>query len=143
MEPTEIIVNLATSAVSLVVAYLSKGAKEVAKGAGQEAGKTVGVAAWKKATELYESIKTKFSGEKTAAEALEGLAKVPDDVDAQAVVRSQLITIMKQDNAFAKQVAILLTDAVDSNVDTVFHTNIAGDVGKFVQIGVVHGNVNI
>jgi len=142
MDP-EAIATIASSAVSLLAPYLREAAKELAKKAGEELGKASTTAAWNKVKELYNTIRTGFVGREAAIEALDDLEKTPNDPDTQAAVRVQLRKLMQIDDAFAKQLAILLKDAADVGVDTVFKTNIYGNVQKLTVMRDVYGDVTI
>lgn len=137
------IAMLASAAVSLLAPYLKQVGEGLAKQVGEEIGKGAGGVAWNRAKNLYETVRAKFSTKPSAAEALDDLAKSPDDEDVQASVRTQLKKIMSADEAFSKELANILKAAADAGADTVFHTNIYGDVQKLVQMGTVYGDVNI
>ena len=137
------IATIASSAVSLLAPYLRKAAEELPKKTSEGLSKVPTTAAWNKVKELYNAIKTRFAGKEAAIEALDDLEKTPDDPDTQADVRAQLRKLMQADDAFAKQLAILLKDAADVGVDTIFKTNIYGNVQKLTVMRDVHGDVTI
>ena len=134
-----IISSIAGAAVSLLASYL----KNVGEGFAKKAGEKTGETAWAKTKQVYDTIKAKLVSTPEATKVITALEKSPDDQDTQAAVRFHLKNLMKLDEDFAKDLASLLKEASDSGVDTVFHTNIYGDVQKFVQIGNVSGDVNI
>lgn len=137
------IATLASATVSLLAPYLKSLGEALVKKAGEEVGKETGSTAWNKARELFETIKAKFSTKPSAVEALDDLAKSPDDGDSQAAVRHQLKKVMSSDEDFAKELAHILKEAADAGADTVFHTTIYGEVKKLVQMGNVYGDVTI
>jgi len=65
----------------------------------------------------------------------------PGDPDTQGALRNQLKKALEGDEEFAAQLASLLRDADEAGAGALFNTNIAGDVQKLVQIGVVQGDV--
>ncbi|OGW14372.1 MAG: hypothetical protein A3G93_14945 [Nitrospinae bacterium RIFCSPLOWO2_12_FULL_45_22] len=134
MDPTSL-ATIATSAVALLSPYLEK--------AGEEFAKSAGSAAWNKAEKLYQAIKAKFAVKFAAREALDNLAKIPEDPDTQAAVCAELKKVMAVDEKFAKQLAGILKEAAEAGVDRVFNTTIYGDVAKLIQIGDVYGDVTI
>jgi hypothetical protein len=142
MDP-EAIAIIASSAVNLLVLYLRGAAEELAKKAGEGLGKVSATAAGNKVKELYNAVRTRFAGKEAAIEALEDLEKTPDDPDTQAAVRAQLRKLMQFDDAFTKQLAILLKDAADVGVDTIFNTNIYGNVQKLTVMRDVYGDITI
>lgn len=142
MDP-EAIAIIASSAVNLLVLYLRGAAEEFAKKAGEGLGKVSATAAWNKVKELYNAIRTRFAGKEAAIEALVDLKKTPDDPDTQAAVRAQLRKLMQVDDAFTKQLAILLKDAADVGVDSIFNTNIYGNVQKLTVMRDVYGDITI
>jgi hypothetical protein len=132
MDPASITV-VASAVVSLLSAFLKKFASDAAAGAAKEAGAD----SWAKAKNIYDSVKNWFSG--GDASSLESLEQSPDDSDAKAAVQADLQKLMLGDEVIAKQLAALIKEADDAGVDTVFNTNIHGDVEKFYEIGVIHG----
>lgn len=137
------IATLASAAVSLLAPYVKQAGERLAKKVGEEIGKGAEEVAWDKAKKLYESVKAKFSTKFSATEALDDLARSPDDGDVKASVRIQLKKIMSVDEDFSKELANILKEAASAGADNVFHTNIYGDVQKLVQMGNVYGDVTI
>jgi hypothetical protein len=137
MEPVTI-VAITSAAVKLLSPYIQEATKGFAKKMGEE----TGLGAISKVSQLYEAIKGKFSGKPAAEEALSDLEKTPQDADAQATLRTQLKKVLEADEAFATELAQLLKGAEEAGANTVFNTNITGDVQKLTNIGTVHGNVS-
>lgn len=125
MDPLTI-ATLASTAVSLLIPYLQK--------AGEAVAESVGATAVDKVKELYGSIKAKFSSKPAANEALDDLTNNPSDADTQAAMRTQLKKALETDPDFAAKLTALLNEADKAGVDSVFKTNIHGNVGKINQI---------
>jgi len=138
MEPAAI-AALAGGAVKILSPYLS----ELASGALDKAKDVAGSEAVAHAKDIFEAIRSKFSGTPAAEEALEDLKKAPEDDDSQATVRVQLKKQLESDETFAASLAELLKRADSAGAGAVFNTNISGDVEKLLQIGIVHGNVSL
>lgn len=141
MDPISIAIS--STAVSLLSPYLKTLTDKVVEKGGEAIGKAAGEVAWKKAKELYETIRKKFSGDPSAEQTLAALAKTPENKEQQAEVERLLKEAVSSDENFAKQLANILREAADAGADNVFNTNIYGEVQKFVQIGTVHGDVHI
>lgn len=137
------IATIASTAVVLLVPYLKSVSEGFAKKAGEQLGEKSGELAWAKAKQLHQFIRTKFADDSGSEKALSALEETPDDSDTQAAVRFQLKDQMSADNEFAKQIAALLKEADKAGADTVFNTNIHGNVEKLVQMRDVYGDVNI
>ena len=142
MDPTTI-GAISSSAVSLLSPYLKKLADKVFEKGGEDIGKAAGEVALKKAKALYNTIRNKFEGECNAEQTLAKLAKTPTNRKQQSEIKRLLTEAISSDEKFAGQLANLLKEAAEAGVDNVFNTNIHGDVQKFVQIGIVRGNVHI
>ncbi len=129
MEP----ITLATAAVAALAPYLGKAAEKFATAAGD--------AAWKKASELYDALKSRLASHPAAAEALDDLAQAPTDVDIQGALRQQLKKLIANDPEFARTLASL-TEAATPPVSANFQNDIHGNVGNINQAGSI-GTLNI
>jgi hypothetical protein len=138
MDPTTISV-LAGTATSFLVSYLTK----LTEGIATETGKKAGGLAWDKAREFYLVLKERFTSEPAASKIFQAIERSPHDSDTQAALRFQLKDMMSIDETVARKLASLLKEADDAGADTVFQTTIHGNIEKLIQIGVVHGNVNV
>ena len=138
MDPA-VITSIATATVSLLVPYLKKAAEK----ASEEIGSQVANQAWRKSKELYEKLRVSLSSHKTATASLQNIIASPDNPQSQTKLIDTLIVVLKGNPTFALELKSLLIEAADAGVDTEFHTNIKGEVQKLVQIGTVHGNVNL
>lgn len=137
------IATIASTAVALLVPYLKSVSEGFAKKAGEELGEKSGELAWTRAKQLHQLVKSKFSAESSGEKAISALEKVPNDADTQAAVRFQLKDMMEVDEEFARQIATILKEADRAGADTVFNTNIHGNVEKLVQMRDVYGDVNL
>jgi hypothetical protein len=138
MDPTAISA-IAGTAVSLLVPYV----KKLAEGIATETGKKAGEAAWDKAKELYLTLKERLCSKPETSKIFDVLERSPDDSDTQAALRFHLKDMISNDETLGKRLAVLLKEADDAGVDTVFQTTIHGNVEKLGQFGVVYGNVNL
>jgi hypothetical protein len=138
MDPATI-AALAGGAVKILSPYLS----ELAKGALDKAKDVAGSEAVAHAREVFEAVRSQFTGNAAAEEAITDLQKAPEDEDSQAAVRVQVKKQLESDEAFAGKLAGLLKKADSAGAGAVFNTNISGDVEKLVQIGTVQGNVSL
>lgn len=135
--------GIASAVVSLLVPFLKSLVEGMSKKAGEEIGSKASNLAWEKTRKLYEIIKAKFSSTPETSKTIIALEQMPDDNDTQAAIRFQLKDMLTNDDGFAKELAILLKEASDAGVDTVFHTTVMGNVQKLVQMGNVYGDVKI
>ncbi|WP_341679088.1 hypothetical protein [Niveibacterium sp. SC-1] len=126
-------VTLAGTAVAVLAPYLGKAAEKFAGAAGD--------AAWKKAGEFYDALKTRLAGHPGAADALTDLAATPADPDAQAALRQALKKLIASDPDFARELAAL-SDQAAAPPSVGFHNMIQGNVTNLTQAGNV-GTLNI
>jgi len=124
---------LGTTAASLVASFFTKSVEEIGK-------KTAGLA-WDKASEVVELLKRELSNEHEKSLAV--LRETPQNEQARTQLASGIAETAAHDPQFAKKLSEALADAAKSGVDATFSTNIAGNVEKVTNIGVVHGNVTI
>jgi hypothetical protein len=136
---TVVIATIAAATVKLLSPFF----EAFVKNAGSETGKAAAGGAMSKTSEIYSAIKAKFFGKPAAEEALADLMKHPGDPDNQGALRNQLKKVLESDENFSRDLAKLLKNADDAGASALFNTNIAGDVQKLVQIGVIHGDVEI
>ena len=98
MDPA--ITNLATSVMSVLLPYVSKGAEEFARFAGE--------AAFKKAKSLIDTLKAKLSGDKEASEALSHFEEKPERY--QQILKDILQEKLEKDKGLADELGKLLRD---------------------------------
>jgi uncharacterized protein YllA (UPF0747 family) len=123
MDPQTINV-LATTTVGILTPYLAKAGEAVVKKIGED---------------LYQTLKTRFSQKPAAQEALNDLARAPEDTDLQATLRVQVKKLLAEDETFAAQVQRLLREVGSTEAGAAVIKQVAGDNAK--QFGQVFGNV--
>ncbi|NEP27144.1 MAG: hypothetical protein F6J94_07000 [Moorea sp. SIO1F2] len=96
-------VEIATSAVSILIPYLAK----VAEGAAQKAGESV----WEKAEAIYQAIVSKFSEDGYAEQTLKRLKEKPSNEERQKALVGILAEKAEEDSGFAKQLNRLISNA--------------------------------
>jgi len=92
--------------------YLIKGAEETV----QEIGKQFGGDTWQQAKALWGRLRPKVEAKPAAQEAVQDLAKSPDDEDAKTVLRVQLKKLLTEDDSLAKEIAQLIEGQVVQRV---------------------------
>jgi len=124
---------IANATIAFIIPYLKLLGDEMAK----EIGKTAGATTWSKAKQVFDILKTKFSSKPSASEALEDLAKQPEDRDSAAAVRAQLKKIMSSDDEFSKELAGMVREVVEADryFSPELHNKIYGDNQTIVQTG--------
>ena len=135
-----------TNLLSPILPFLIKGGEEAAK----EAGKQFGVDAWEKAKAVWGKLNPKIEAKEAAKEAVEDLARTPEDQDLQTALRVQLKKLLEKDELLAKEILQIINK--DSSTGTLDASNIelegnieqqAGDNSKQIgQIGSA-GTINL
>ncbi len=113
MDPT-MAAALAAQVVLVLTPALVKMAGAAAAPAvtsGEELAQALGQSAGKHVAALFNAITHKFKGHPAAAEAVDDLAKAPQDEDAQAALRLQLKKALEADESFRQEVRTLLEQA--------------------------------
>jgi hypothetical protein len=100
MDVSELVKQLTLMLIPLLP-YLVKAGEKAA----EEAGKKVGGDTWDKVKSLWDKLKSKIAAKPAAQEAVQDVARAPQDEDAQASLRQQLKKILSEDEALATQVA--------------------------------------
>ncbi|MBF2079165.1 MAG: hypothetical protein IGR76_11755 [Synechococcales cyanobacterium T60_A2020_003] len=128
---------------------------KVLEGAATTSGETAGSKltenALKKAGAIWEKLFPNVEAKEAAKEAVDDVAKAPDDADAQAALRLQLKKILESDPELAKAIAqIMEEDAPDGTpgIQIVQHVTgnqnqVIGQVTGGKVIGNITGNVNL
>jgi hypothetical protein len=106
MDP-KILADALTTYLAPAMPYLVSGGGELVK----EAGKTLGEKGPEWIKDLWAKLRPKVEEKPAAAEAVQDVAKAPEDADAQAALRLQLRKILEADAAFAAEIAKLLDAA--------------------------------
>lgn len=96
-----------------------------------------------KAKQVYDKLREAISPGGQADNALQNLIRSPENDQCQAQMTEVLIAMLDENTSLANTLATLLKEAAVAGADAEFHTNIQGEVQKLVQIGVVHGDVNL
>lgn len=103
----KILADTLTAVLAPAMPYLVSGGGELVK----EAGKTLSEKAPEWIKELWAKLRPKVDEKPSATEAVQDVAKAPDDADAQASLRLQLRKILEADASFAAEIAKLLEAA--------------------------------
>jgi len=106
MDP-KLLADALTTVLAPVMPYLVSGGGELVK----EAGKALGEKGPEWIKGLWAKLRPKVEEKPAAAEAVQDVAKAPEDADAQAALRLQLRKILEADAAFAAEIAKLLEAA--------------------------------
>jgi hypothetical protein len=93
-----------TTTLIPVLPYLFKAGDKVT----ERTGKQVAGEAWEWSKELWAKLRPKVEAKPAALEAAQGVAKTPDDPDAQAALRVQFRKLLTEDEALAGQVSQLI-----------------------------------
>lgn len=88
--------------------YLVEGGKQLVAKAGED----LAEGAWDKVKALWGRLRSRVEAKPAAAEAVEDVAKTPEDEDAVAALRLQLKKILAEDEAFAAEIAELVKPLV-------------------------------
>jgi hypothetical protein len=127
MEP----IQIATSAVTLLVPYLVKGGESIAEKAGE--------AVWEKLTTLYQAIRNKLNSDKDdfAQQSLARLEQKPDLEARQRSLVDVLTEKIESDAEFAKLLSRLTQETTQDQSVGQFVTSVFGQaqVGKIINIG--------
>lgn len=99
----------------------------------------------KAATSLYDVVRNKFARNKEALAELEEASARPDDPQLIEALAQHLEQSEADDTEFKKELRdewekIIASQHVDHGS---IATQITGDVGKFVQVRDVHGDINL
>ena len=138
MDPATV-TSIATATVSVLAPYLKKAAEK----ASEKVGDFVASKAWQKAKQIHERLRGALAQHDPAATALQRLIESPESSERQAEMTESLDASLRADTALAQSLALLLKEAAAAGADVEFKTNIQGEVQKFVQIGIVQGDVNL
>lgn len=106
MDP-KILADALTTFLAPAMPYLVSGGGELVK----EAGETLAEKAPEWIKGLWAKLRPKVEEKPAAAEAVQDVAKAPEDADAQAALRIQLRKILEADAPFAAEVAKLIEAA--------------------------------
>lgn len=120
------ITSLAASAVAIIAPYLAA--------AGQEFAKEAGKVAAGKIDALYNSLKNRFKKKSSGKEALSDLEANPDNEDAKAALRLQLVKQLTADKEFESSLRKLVEEIGQDQASQSFLTNVyGGEVGQIIN----------
>ncbi|MEP0874213.1 hypothetical protein NDA01_31460 [Trichocoleus desertorum AS-A10] len=122
---------------------------KVLEGAAAKSGETAGTKLTEKALDkakaIWDKLHPKVEAKESAKEAVEDVAKAPDDADSQAALRVQLKKILEADPGLAEAIAkIMEEDAPDGTPGTQIVQHVTGNQNQVIgQVtgGTVFGNV--
>ncbi len=129
---------IAGQVLAALAPYLAKAGAKVAEKVGEQAFEAV--------KNLYTLIKSKFSDDQDAADALQRLEAKPDSASNKAALKGVLEDKMNADSAFAEAVRERLAAVKAAGVETTRNTVTVsghGKTGDIVQIGHLEGNVDL
>jgi len=124
MDP-QMITALSTTAVGMLIAFLTKAGEATAQKMGEG---------------LYQALKARFEQKPTTQETFSDFEQAPTDGDHQAALRVKLKKLMSEDTDFAEQIKQLVAKAQATEAGKTIINQQAGDNAK--QIGQVFGDVN-
>jgi hypothetical protein len=116
-----------------VLPFLLKGGEEAAKAAGAK----FGDAAWERAKTIWSKLHPKVVAKEAAREAVQDVAKAPDDEDARASLRQQLKKLFAEDTALASEIAQQLTEAKAAGVVVTVSGDRAVGIGGSMSGGTI------
>lgn len=113
---------------------------KVGEKAAEEAGKKLGVSAWERAKTLWSKLRPKVEAKIAAREAVQDVAKTPNDEDARTVLRVQLKKLLIDNEALVQEISELMGEKTDMTASVIINQE-AGD--NAIQIGQVSGDASI
>jgi hypothetical protein len=128
------IATIAAAAVQFLIPYL----KKVGEGAAGEVGKKIANAP----SELYELVKSQFSGHAPARRVLETAKVNPDDSKVSKQLATILEKMMSDDRAFCERIHSIVEKSRAEVAQNQFTTNVKGSNNKVGNFGTVHGDVS-
>jgi hypothetical protein len=115
----KLLADALTTFLAPAMPYLVSGGGELVEEAGKKLGEE-GVDLLKK---LWAKLRPKVEEKPAAAEAVQDVARAPEDADAQAALRLQLRKILEADSSLASEIAQLLAAA---GPKTSYHAEVHG-----------------
>jgi hypothetical protein len=89
---------------------------KVGEKATEEIGENVGAAAWEQAKALWNNLSSKLKNKPTAQEAMQDLAKSPNDEDAITILRIQLKKLLDKDTELTQELTRIMEQKVVQRV---------------------------
>ncbi|HEX5127736.1 MAG TPA: hypothetical protein VFW00_13405 [Rhodocyclaceae bacterium] len=127
-------VLLASTVVTSLAPYLAKAAGKLTDTLTDKFAGTLGDAALKKTGEFYAWLKQRLAGTPAANNALATMEKSPDDTASQAALSEELKKLIASDPDFLKQLTSMFAPIANQSGAANFNNQVAGDVGKIIQI---------
>ncbi|HEX9945220.1 MAG TPA: hypothetical protein VGG03_24685 [Thermoanaerobaculia bacterium] len=115
----KLLADALTTFLAPALPYLVSGGGELV----QEAGKKLGEEGVDLLKRLWAKLRPKVEEKPAAAEAVQDVARAPEDTDAQAALRLQLRKILEADSSLASEIAKLLEAA---GPKTSYHAEVHG-----------------
>lgn len=126
MDPSQLAAEI-TNALTPYLPYLLTGGSKIAEGAATKLGEKFTKAGWDGASKLWAKLKPKVEAKSAALEAVQDVAKAPDDADAIAAFRQQLKKILVEDSTLANELQVW---SVGGDLNTV-------NIGAWANVGAV------
>jgi hypothetical protein len=114
MDPFSLAATL-TGFLAPLLPYLLKGGEKAAA----EVGKKFGGAVWDRATALWARLRPRLESKPEAKEAIQEVAKIPEDQAAQGALNLQVRKILTEDSNLAQELARWLEEAQHAGVITI------------------------
>lgn len=101
--------------------------------ASEEIGQKFGNDAWNKAKGIWEKLQPKVSSKPSCKEAIEDVAKQPENSDFQAALRVQLNKLFEQDSELSEQIDRLMQKKSSNTIpETQINQTTTGDNNKTI-----------
>jgi hypothetical protein len=142
MDPSAI-AAISSAVVRMLVPYFKDAASGGAEELGKDAANAAAGTAAGLARRLVQAVKSRFGSDESSRRSLVALMDDPDNAGVAEQVRQNLQQVMASDQPFAAELVSLLQQISRTGAELNFVNNIRGDVAKLVQIGEVHGDVNL
>lgn len=127
-----------TAILSPAFPYLLSAGETAMEGVGSALGEDI----WNRVKKIWAKLRPRMAAKPAAEEAIQDLAKTPDDEDTLAAFRYQLTKLLREDANLAAELARLLPEPA-SNAELTAIRQQAGD--RSVQIGTISqaGDINL
>ncbi len=114
MDVTELVKQLTPMLIQFLP-YLVKAGEKAA----EEAGKQLGGEAWGKVKTVWGKLQSSVQTKPAAQEAVQEVARNPQDADAQAALRLQLKKILTEDEALARELVPLVQSLQQTRISVI------------------------
>jgi hypothetical protein len=138
MDVTELVKQLTPMLIPFLP-YLVKAGEKAA----EEAGKQLGGEAWGKVKTLWGRLQPSVQAKPAAQEAVQEVARNPQDADAQAALRLQLKKILTEDEALAHELVPLVQSLQQTRISVIASGERSVAVGGSISGStIITGDVN-